>query len=186
MATMSDEQLQDMEKDYDEKLEADFVTVLKGKIRRLSPEELQERIVRFLREEKICTLATCSQNIPRSTPVRYRSQGLTVYILTEGGGKAKNIRDNPNVSLSIVGEYSGFQSVTGLQAWGKAVIIKPKDGTLYDEAKIIMNLEERQDLKSMNLQQIRTPMDIIKIEVEKARFLSFPEGILNQVLTVGH
>jgi hypothetical protein len=35
----------------------------------------------------------------------------------------------------------------------------------------------------MNLKAIRTPMDIIKIEVEKARFLSFPEGIINQVLT---
>jgi nitroimidazol reductase NimA-like FMN-containing flavoprotein (pyridoxamine 5'-phosphate oxidase superfamily) len=183
---MSDERLQDMEKDYNEKLEADFVTVLKGKIKRLSPEELKARIIRFLQEQKICALATCANNIPRSTPVRYRSQGLAVYILTEGGGKVKNIRDNPNVSLSIVGEYTGFQSVTGLQAWGKAAIIKPEDGPVYDEAKRIMNLEERQDLKNMNLQQIRTPMDIIKIEVEKARFLCFPEGILNQVLTVGH
>jgi uncharacterized protein YhbP (UPF0306 family) len=181
---MSDERLRDMEKDYNEKLENDFVTLLKGKIKRLTPEELKERIISFLQEQKICTLATCAQNIPRSTPVRYRSQGLTVYILTEGGGKVKNIRDNPNVSLSIVGEYTGFQSVTGLQAWGKAVIIKPQDGPLYDQAKTIMNLEERQDLKSMNLRQIRIPMDIIKITVEKARFLSFPEGILNQVLTI--
>lgn len=183
---MSNERLENMENDYNEKLENDFVTLLKGKIKRLTPEQLTRRITGFLQEQKICTLATCANNIPRSTPVRYRSQGLTVYILTEGGGKVKNIRDNPNVSLSIVGEYTGFQSVTGLQAWGKAVIIKPQDGPLYDEAKTIMNLEERQDLKNMNLQQIRTPMDIIKIEVEKARFLSFPEGILNQVLTVGH
>jgi len=183
---MSDERLNDMEKDYNEKLENDFVSLLKGKIRRLTQEELKDRIIRFLQEQKICTLATCAGNIPRSTPVRYRSRGLTVYILTEGGGKVKNIRDNPNVSLSIVGEYTGFQSVTGLQAWGKAVVIKPRDAALYEEAKTIMNLEERQDLKNMNLQQIRTPMDIIKIEIEKARFLSFPEGILNQVLTVGH
>jgi len=183
---MSDERLKDMEKDYNEKLEADFVTVLKGNIKRLTQEQLADRIIQFLQEQKICTLATCAGNIPRSTPVRYRSQGLTVYILTEGGGKVKNIRDNPNISLSIVGEYTGFQSVTGLQAWGKAMVIKPKDGPVYDEAKTIMKLEERQDLKSMNLQQIRTPMDIIKIEVEKARFLSFPEGILNQVLTVRH
>jgi nitroimidazol reductase NimA-like FMN-containing flavoprotein (pyridoxamine 5'-phosphate oxidase superfamily) len=115
--------------------------------------------------------------------VRYRSQGLTLYILTEGGGKVKNIKDNPQVSVSMVGEYTGFQSVTGLQVWGKAVIIKPQDGPAYDEAKRIVNLEERQDLKRMDLQALRTPMDIIKIEVEKARFLSFPEGILNQVLT---
>jgi nitroimidazol reductase NimA-like FMN-containing flavoprotein (pyridoxamine 5'-phosphate oxidase superfamily) len=183
---MSDGCLKDMENDYNEKLENDFVTLLKGKIKRLTQEELKTRIIRFMEEQNICNLATCAGTIPRSTPVRYRSQGLTVYILTEGGGKVKNIRDNPNVSLSIVGEYTGFQSVTGLQAWGKAVIIKPKDGPSYEEARRIMNLEERQDLKQMNLKAIRTPMDIIKIEVEKARFLSFPEGILNQVLTLGH
>ena len=184
IVTMTDERLENMEKDYNEKLENDFVAVLKGKIKRLSPEQLKERIIRFLQEEKICTLATCAQNIPRSTPVRYRSQGLTIYILSEGGGKVKNIRDNPNVSVSIVGEYTGFQSVTGLQLWGTAVIIKPQDGPVYDEAKRIMNLEERQDLKRMDLKAVRTPMDIIKIEVGKARFLSFPEGILNQVLTI--
>jgi len=181
---MKDEQMENMKKDYNEKIENDFVTLLKGKIKRLTQEQLKDRIIRFLQEQKVCTLATCAGNIPRSTPVRYRSQGLTVYILTEGGGKVKNIRDNPQVAVSIVGEYTGFQSVTGLQAWGKAVIIKPQDGPLYDEAKRIMNLEERQDLKQMNLKEILTPMDIIKIEVEKARFLSFPEGILNQVLTI--
>ena len=184
IVTMTDERLENMENDYNEKLENDFVTILKGKIKRLPQEELKERIISFLQEQKICTLATCAQNIPRSTPVRYRSRGLTLYILTEGGGKVKNIKDNPQVSVSMVGEYSGFQSVTGLQVWGKAVIIKPQDGPAYDEAKRIVNLEERQDLKRMDLQALRTPMDIIKIEVEKARFLSFPEGILNQVLTI--
>jgi uncharacterized pyridoxamine 5'-phosphate oxidase family protein len=183
---MSDERLENMENDYNEKLENDFVTLLKGKIKRLTPEELKQRIINFMQEQKICTLATCAQNIPRSTPVRYRSQGLTLYILTEGGGKVKNIKDNPHVSVSMVGEYTGFQSVTGLQVWGEAIIIKPQDGPLYEEARRIMDLEERQDLKQMNLKAIRTPMDIIKIEVEKARFLSFPEGIINQVLTVGH
>ncbi|MCX5895031.1 MAG: pyridoxamine 5'-phosphate oxidase family protein [Proteobacteria bacterium] len=180
---MEKERLENMEKEYDELLEKDFITQLKGRIRKLSPEEFKEKVIAFLKDNKICTLATCSRNIPRSTPVRYRSRGLTIYILTEGGGKVKNIIENPQVSLSIVGEYPGFQSVTGLQIWGRAEIIKPGDGQRYQEAKTVINLEEREDLRKMKIQNVRD-MYIIKIETERARYLSFPEGILNQVVTL--
>jgi hypothetical protein len=65
IVAMSDGRLENMENDYNEKLENDFVTLLKGKIKRLPPEELKQRIISFMQEQKICTLATCAQNIPR-------------------------------------------------------------------------------------------------------------------------
>jgi len=182
---MANEILESMEKEYNEKLEENYLAILKGKIRRLTDDELKERIAKFLREQKICTLATCANNIPRSTPVRYRSQGLTLYILTEGGGKVQNIRENNVVSVSIVGEYTGFKSVTCLQLWGTAEIIEPRGGQRYEEAQKIMDLEEREDLKQIKIKNIRTEMYVIKISPEKARFLSFPEGILNQTLNIG-
>jgi uncharacterized protein len=182
---MANEILESMEKEYNEKLEENYLAILKGKVRRLTDDELKERIAKFLREQKICTLATCANNIPRSTPVRYRSQGLTMYILTEGGGKVQNIRENNVVSVSIVGEYTGFKSVTCLQLWGTAEIIEPRGGQRYEEAQKIMDLEEREDLKQIKIKNIRTEMYVIKISPEKARFLSFPEGILNQTLNIG-
>ena len=182
---MTNKKLEDMEKNYNEKLEENFIAILKGKVRRLTDDELKERIAKFLREQKICTLATCAHNIPRSTPVRYRSQGLTLYVLTEGGGKVQNIRENNLVSVSIVGEYTGFKSVTCLQLWGVAEIIEPRGGQRYEEAQKIMDLEEREDLKQIKIKNIRTEMYVIKISPEKARFLSFPEGILNQTLNIG-
>ena len=182
---MTNQILEDMEKSYNEKLEENFIAILKGKVRRLTDDELKERIAKFLREQKICTLATCANNIPRSTPVRYRSQGLTLYILTEGGGKVQNIRKNNVVSVSIVGEYTGFKSVTCLQLWGTAEIIEPRGGQRYEKAQKIMDLEEREDLKQIKIKNIRTEMYVIKISPEKARFLSFPEGILNQTLNIG-
>ena len=182
---MANEILESMEKEYNEKLEENYLAILKGKIRRLTDDELKERIAKFLREQKICTLATCANNIPRSTPVRYRSQGLTLYILTEGGGKVQNMRENNVVSVSIVGEYTGFKSVTCLQLWGTAEIIEPRGGQRYEEAQKIMDLEEREDLKQIKIKNIRTEMYVIKISPEKARFLSFPEGILNQTLNIG-
>jgi nitroimidazol reductase NimA-like FMN-containing flavoprotein (pyridoxamine 5'-phosphate oxidase superfamily) len=175
---------EDMEETYNRRLEKDFVEQLKGRVRRVSKEELRERIITFLQQEVICTLATCSADMPRATVVRYRSYDLTVYILSEGGGKIKNIRANSNVSLSICGPYSGFQSVKGLQAWGRASIIDPqKDRESYRQALHSMNLAARDDLKSIELQRI-PDMYIIKIDITRARYLDFPEGILNQVLTI--
>jgi nitroimidazol reductase NimA-like FMN-containing flavoprotein (pyridoxamine 5'-phosphate oxidase superfamily) len=172
-----------MEKAYDKQLEEDYVTRAKGRVTRLAPDELKEKIKAFLKNHRICTLATCSQGIPRSTPVRYRSKDFTIYIFTEGGGKVKNIELNPNVAVSVIGTYSGFQSVAGLQLWGKAEIIKPGDGKRYEEAKKIIRMEERADLKKLDLQGMK-PMDVIKIKVKRARYLSFPEGILNQAVTI--
>ena len=85
----------------------------------------------------------------------------------------------------MVGEYSGFKSVTCLQLWGTAEIIEPRGGQKYEEARQVMQLEEREDLKQIKVNNIRTEMYIIKISVKKARFLSFPEGILNQTLDIG-
>ncbi len=181
---MDDEKLKKMENSYAKRLEKNFLQLMKGKIRRLSNEALKERIIQFLEEHTICTIATCAKAMPRSTPVRYRSRGLDIYILTEGGGKIKNIMENQNISVSLVGEYAGFHTVTGLQLWGKAEIIKPKDSHRYEEAWAIMNLEQREDLKKMQIKSVPQGMFIIKITVNRARFLSFPEGILNQVLTV--
>lgn len=173
----------DMEEAYARQLKKDFVAQLKGRVKKLSHEDLRERILQFLQANVICTLATCSDNVPRSTIVRYRSRGLTVYIVTEGGGKIKNIRHNPLVSLSICGEYTGFQSVTGLQAWGQAEIISPEDREKYEAMRKLVDPGDREDLKKVDLKKI-PDMHIIKIDITRARFLSFPEGILNQTLTV--
>ena len=180
---MAKRNMDEMEKDYNRQLKKDFVEKLKGKIKRLSKDELRKSIIGFMEENCICTLATCSSNIPRSTIVRYRSKELTIYILTEGGGKVKNIRENPVVSASICGEYTGFQSVKSLQVWGKAEIIDPRNREKYEETRKIINPDERQDLQDIGIDKV-PDMYIIKIDIERARYLNFPEGILNQVLSL--
>ena len=44
---MNIENKQDMEQKYDEQLEKEFVALLKGKVKRLPPETLREKIVEF-------------------------------------------------------------------------------------------------------------------------------------------
>lgn len=181
---MEEKDIETVEKEYDAELEKNFVQQLNIEKKRLSDDELRKTIIAFLAENCICTLATCSNNVPRSTPVRYRSKDLTIYILAEGGMKIKNMRENPLVSVSIYGNYSGFQSVKGLQTWGKAEIINPEDGERYLEANRIVNLEGRQDLKNLGIDKIKHNMKAIKISIERARYLSIQDGIFNQILKV--
>jgi hypothetical protein len=181
---MNNREIETVEKEYDAQLEKNFVEKLKIKKKRLSKVELQNAVLTFLKENTICTLATCSNNIPRSTPVRYRSSDFTIYILAEGGMKIKNMRENPLVSVSIYGDYSGFQSVRGLQMWGKAEIINPDAGESYLEANRIVNLEGRKDLKDLGIDTIKHNMKAIKITIERARYLSIPDGVFNQILNM--
>ena len=89
---------------------------------------------------------------------------------------------NHSVSVSLFGDYSGFQSVKGLQIWGKAKIIAPNKKESHAEALKVLQLKERDDLKEIDMDDVRKDMYIIKIDTQKARYLDFPEGILNQTL----
>ena len=75
---MEEKDIETVEKEYDAELEKNFVQQLNIEKKRLSDDELRKTIVAFLAENCICTLATCSNNVPRSTPVRYRSKDLTI------------------------------------------------------------------------------------------------------------
>lgn len=172
------------ENSYDRKIEKDFENILKRDPVKLTDEELKKKIEQFLDKNRICALSTCYNNMPRSTPVRYRSMGLTIYIVTEGGGKIRNIMKNHSVSVSLFGDYSGFQSVKGLQIWGEAEVIAPNNKAAHAEAIKVLQLKEREDLKEIDLNDVRQDMYIIKINTQKARYLDFPEGILNQTIVL--
>ena len=172
------------EREFNEQIKEDFSKVLKREVADRSPEELKDRIIRFLERCKIGTLATCSDNLPRSTPVRFGRRDLTIFILTEGGGKLENIKENANVCFSVYGTYTGFRSCRGMQLWGRAQILYPDDKAAYLPAFEALGLEERADLKKIDMGDARTDMPIIQIVPERVRYLSVPEGILNQELEI--
>ena len=179
---MAHSAIESFENAFDKRLARDFVKNLKRNVNRLSQGDFKEHIKNFLEKHCICTLATCSDNIPRATILRYRSKGLTIYFQTEGGGKVYNIKENAQVSVSVCGEYKGFTSVAGLQVWGRAEIIKSTDPR-YAEGLAIMNLSAREDLKEAGLDQNIPKMFLVKIDITRAKFLSFPDGIINQSVT---
>jgi len=98
-----------------------------------SKAEIEKIIVDFLHEHGehyfTCALATCWENLPRSTPVDARNDGLTMYFVADPGGKIENIRKNPNVCLAVfIPVGKGYmKNARGLQMWGKASIITMKE-----------------------------------------------------------
>ena len=57
-----------------------------------SKEELEKEIIDYLGKNHPCSLATCGKDgTPRISVVDYMNDGLTIYILSEGGKKFQNI-----------------------------------------------------------------------------------------------
>ena len=96
-------------------------------LKRMPQRDLRKRIIEFLEGQNMCVLATCSNDVPRATPIEYHSKGLTMYFVGEPGTKLKNMKNNPNVSIGIFLPYTGWDSVKGAQITGKAKIISREE-----------------------------------------------------------
>jgi nitroimidazol reductase NimA-like FMN-containing flavoprotein (pyridoxamine 5'-phosphate oxidase superfamily) len=69
-------------------------------------------------------LATSYKDVPRSTPLEFFNEGLTLYIFGEGGGKIANIKRNRKVSAAIYEQPLKHNMVQkSLQVFGKAELI---------------------------------------------------------------
>ena len=136
-----------------------------------SPEVLEKEVIKFMKAHDILYLATTKNDNPRCTPLGYFNQGLTVYILSEGGGKFANLKGNKKVSYSIASRIRrgrGLMKVRGLQVWGKAhVVSMKKDQEKFKEMLAVMGVLQslgRRGIKGLPPFNYR----IIKIEPEKA------------------
>lgn len=94
-------------------------------------EELKNKISIFLEKRKVLVLCTCSNNIPRATPMDYYTEenSYNIYVGPAPGRKIKNIEDNPNISIGIYtpmseGKIQGMQ----ITASGKENLVFLKEG----------------------------------------------------------
>jgi nitroimidazol reductase NimA-like FMN-containing flavoprotein (pyridoxamine 5'-phosphate oxidase superfamily) len=70
-------------------------------LKQMPHDELEKRIIQFLEVQNMCVLATCTNDIPRATPIEYHSKGTTLYFVGEPGSKLENMKNNPKVSVGI-------------------------------------------------------------------------------------
>jgi len=149
----------------------------------IDEKELEEEIIAYLSQHNVLHLATCRGEQPRSTPLEYFNNGLTVYIFSEGGGKFVNLKVNPKVSYSISDPYQpaeDFFAASGLQVWGIASTFKKNDDLKkYEEIrKYSRNLDA---MKKQGIEQMASKINfnIITIEPLKIRYLNIGKGFRN-------
>ena len=136
----------------------------------LSGQELEKLIIDFLRDQSLCVIATCSENIPRASTVEFFPAGTTIYILTEGGKKIENIMQNPHVSIAIHAPFAGWQNLRGLQITGIAEIGK-KGSNIFEEGLDAYKI--RRGSQSATLPDF---MSVVKVNPSKMEYLDTTLG----------
>jgi nitroimidazol reductase NimA-like FMN-containing flavoprotein (pyridoxamine 5'-phosphate oxidase superfamily) len=132
-----------------------------------SAREFEKVLLKFFIRNNILHLSTCRNNTSRSTPLEYRLDGFTFYILSEGGGKFVNLKANKNVSFSIAEPYhprEDFWGYKGVQAWGKAKVYSRRETPRqFEHALKTMKVYEA--LKALGVTELASQFNYRVIEI---------------------
>lgn len=152
-------------------------------IESITEKDFEALLVDYLNKHNVLHLATCRDNEPRSTPLEYFNNELTIYIFSEGGGKFANLKTNPKVCCSICDPYDpmeDFFGATGVQIWGRASVFKKNDDPARFQ-NIYQYSRNAAALKKHGLEQMATAVNfnIITIEPTRIRYLDMRRGFRN-------
>jgi len=137
----------------------------------------------FIKRNEVLHLCTQKKNSIRSTPVGYRSKGLTFYVFSEGGGKFANIKENINIAFSIEEPYrlaEDFWGYKGIQAWGKARVYSRKENPRQFE-KVFKLMDIRVGGRKLRTKDLSPHFNhkIIEINPARVKYTNPREGVLS-------
>jgi len=141
----------------------------------------EKDLEKFLKRNHVLHLSTCRNNMPRCTPIEYRLHGLTFYLLSEGGGKFRNLKENRKIAFSIAEPYNSdedFFNSKGVQAWGTARVYNSKESPKkFQEALKKMNIMKA--LKRTGQKQLPADFNyrIIEIIPDRIKYSNKTEGV---------
>jgi general stress protein 26 len=133
------------------------------KEKRLSRPHLQRLITEFLQTQIMCVLATCGEKEPRASAVEFFPDGLTLYILTEGGRKIDNLKKNPRVSVAVYTQFLGWDNIKGLQIAGTAGLGASRSAIFREGVRAYRRRRGRKDALVPNVLKV---IKIIPDEIE--------------------
>ena len=118
---------------------------------KMPEEKLKREIREYLNKRKVLVLCTCSNNVPRATPMDFYTEesSFNIYIGPTPGRKIKNMEENPNISIGIYtplseGKIQGMQ----ITASGKERLIFLREGDEgFEEAQKIVRGKRKLLLK---------------------------------------
>jgi hypothetical protein len=152
-------------------------------IESLTENEFEQAVIDYLNTHNVLHLSTCRDNEPRTTPLEYFNNGLTVHIFSEGGGKFANLKVNPKVSYSLCDPYDPAEDLMGakgLQVWGTASVFKKNDDPARFQS-IHQYSRNAEVLKKLGVDQMAAAMNfnVITIEPARIRYLDMRKGFRN-------
>ncbi len=124
--------------------------------------DAREKLENFIKEHKVCALATGAGGYVRCTPIEYNFIDGMVYLFSEGGMKFKGLKDNKNVCLAIFD--AGFGELHSAQISGAAEIVEP-----FSEE--YLKLLQYKHIPEEMIRKMPEPMHLIKITPVEADFL---------------
>ncbi|MHA1376262.1 MAG: pyridoxamine 5'-phosphate oxidase family protein [Promethearchaeota archaeon] len=146
---------------------------------KMPKDELIKEIRDFLDKRKIIVLCTCSNNIPRATPMDFymdKSQdNFNIYVGPAPGRKVKNIEENPNISIGIytpmdTGKIQGMQ----ITASGKERLIFLRKGDAdFEKVQKLVRGKRKLLLKIIPEKIELLDYDFIKKGYSRLQFLEF-------------
>lgn len=154
-------------------------------IESMTEREFLDMAVEYLNTHNVLHLSTCKNNEPRSTPVEYFNNGLTVHMFIEGGGKIANIKANPRASYSIADPYNpaeDFFGASGMQVWGTATVFKKNDDP-ERFSEIAQYSRYMKELARQGLGEAAASynFNVVSIEPHKIRRLCYRKGLRNVI-----
>ncbi len=146
-----------------------------------SREELEHEIIDYLSKKHPCTLATCGkEEIPRVSVVDYVSDGLTIYIMSEGGVKFKNIKENNRVGIGIGTSTQTMRSVRGVNISGIADVFTDESPEFAKGLQLFRPFLE--DIEKMTGKPAKIPegiMKLIRVTPKQIVYFHYNKGIGN-------
>ena len=113
--------------------------------------DAREKLENFIKEHKVCALATGAGGYVRCTPIEYNFIDGMVYLFSEGGMKFKGLKD-------------GFGELHSAQISGAAEIVEP-----FSEE--YLKLLQYKHIPEEMIRKMPEPMHLIKITPVEADFL---------------
>jgi hypothetical protein len=110
------------------------------------------------------------------------NDGLIIYILSEGGMKFKNIRENKHVGIGIGTSTQKLRSVRGVNICGTAEIFADDTPEFAKALKLYRPIiEDLEELKGSPVQMPPGIMRLIRVSPTKMVYHHYNKGIGNAI-----
>jgi uncharacterized pyridoxamine 5'-phosphate oxidase family protein len=126
-----------------------------------------KKVIDFLKENCLTTLATCSDDKPRASSAEYYLVGDAIIFGTDPRSiKAQNLKHNKRISMSV-NAMPKFLTIDG-------VVTQPTQAEIDGYTKILF--EHHPEFKALREQHVMESI-LFKVVIETAYYCDFTNGI---------